>query len=196
MQTATELSTIESQRHMNKCDGTSKQNDSDFQRVLSERKLDSTVLDGNELVSNVDEESLLKVSSEQYVMDEQRRQERAEKEFEEELRLALDLSTDETLKQTTAEDDFQRALVESRALAEAEKAAHSTDDLVEKAFAESILLEETRKLYIQEQEKRAASRGIDLLEEVKQLSLKQHQEDIMSEEVALREAIEKSKHVR
>lgn len=181
---------------MNKCDGTSKQNDSDFQRVLSESKLDSTVLDGNELVSNVDEESLLKVSSEQYVMDEQRRQERAEKEFEEELRLALDLSTDETLKQTTAEDDFQRALVESRALAEAEKAAHSTDDLVEKAFAESILLEETRKLYIQEQEKRAASRGIDLLEEVKQLSLKQHQEDIMSEEVALREAIEKSKHVR
>lgn len=195
VQTATELSVIESQRHKNKCDGISKQSESDFQRALSESKLDSVVVDDNRTVSNVDEESLLKFSSEQYFMDEQRRQERAEKEFEEALRLAMDLSTDETMKQTSAEDDFERALVESMALSNAEKAACSIDDLVEKALAESILLEETRKLYIHEQEKLAASRGIDLLEEVKQLSLKQHQEDVLSEEEALREAIEKSKHV-
>ncbi len=196
MQIVTELSIIEYQRRKISCDSISKQNESDFQRVLSKSKLDNTVLDGYELVSNVEEERLLKSSYEQFLMDEQRRQERTDKEYEEELKLAMDLSTHETLKPTYAEDDLQRALVESRAMAEGEQATYSIDDLVEKAVAESILLEETRKLYLNEQEKLAASRGVDLLEEVKQLSLKQHQEDVLSEEEALREAIEKSKHER
>ena len=160
---------------------------------MSESKLYNAVLECNEFDSNEEEECLLKSSSTQSLMDEQRRWQRAKKQYEEELKLAMELSIHETSKQTDAEDDLQRALVESRDLAEAEKATYS----IEKALAESISLEETRKLYLHEQEKLAASCGVDLLEEVKQLSLKQHQEDVMLEEKgSLREAIEESKHVR
>ena len=193
VQIVTELSIIEYQRRKISCDSISKQNESDFQRVLSKSKLDNTVLDGYELVSNVEEERLLKSSYEQFLMDEQRRQERTDKEYEEELKLAMDLSTHETLKPTYAEDDLQRALVESRAMAEGEQATYSIDDLVEKAVAESILLEETRKLYLHEQEKLAASCEVDLLEKVKQLSLKQHHEAVIFEEETLDKIIEQSK---
>ena len=159
---------------------------------MSESKLFNAVLESNEVDSNEEEECLLKSSSTQSLMDEQRRRQRADKQYEEELKLAMELSIHETIKPTDADDDIQRALVESRALSEAEKATYS----IEKALAESISLEETRKLYLHEQEKLAASCGVDLLEEVKQLSLKQHQEDVMLEEKALRETIEESKHVR
>ena len=159
---------------------------------MSESKLFNAVLESYKVDSNEEEECLLKSSSTQSLMDEQRRRQRADKQYEEELKLAMELSIHETIKPTDADDDIQRALVESRALSEAEKATYS----IEKALAESISLEETRKLYLHEQEKLAASCGVDLLEEVKQLSLKQHQEDVMLEEKALRETIEESKHVR
>ena len=180
-------------RDLAEAEKATKQNESDFQRAMSESKLYNAVLESNEFDSNEEEECLLKSSSTQSLMDEQRRWQRAEKQYEEELKLAMELSIHETSKQTDAEDDLQRALVESRDLAEAEKATYS----IEKALAESISLEETRKFYLHEQEKLAASCGVDLLEEVKQLSLKQHQEDVMLEEKgSLREAIEESKHVR
>ena len=180
-------------RDLAEAEKATKQNESDFQRAMSESKLYNAVLESNEFDSNEEEECLLKSSSTQSLMDEQRRWQRAEKQYEEELKLAMELSIHETSKPTDAEDDLQRALVESRDLAEAEKATYS----IEKALAESISLEETRKFYLHEQEKLAASCGVDLLEEVKQLSLKQHQEDVMLEEKgSLREAIEESKHVR
>jgi hypothetical protein len=189
------LSITESQLHKNQRDRISKQNETDFQRALSESKLDNAVSECNEFLSKEEEERLLKSSSKQSLMDEQRRQQRAEKQYEEELKLAMELSIKETSKPTNAEGDLQRALVESRALAEAENATYSIDDFLEKALAESILLEETRKLYIHEQEKLAASCEVDLLDKVKQLSLKQHHEDVMFEEEAFSKTIEKSKHV-
>ena len=186
------MSITEFQRHQNQCDRISKQNESDFHRALSESKLYNAVVESNEFDSKEEEECLLRSSSTQSPMDEQWRRQRAEKQSEEELKLALELSIHERSKPTDADGDLQLALVESRALAEAEKATFS----IEKALAESISLEETRQFYLHEQEKLSASCGVDLLEEVKQLSLKQHQKDVMLEERALREAIDESKHVR
>jgi hypothetical protein len=192
VQTATQLSITEFQRHKNQCDRISKQNESDFQRALSKSKLYNAVSESNEFDSKEEKEYLVKSSSSQSPMDEKRRRHQAEKHYEEELKLATELSICETSKPSDAEDDLQRALVDSRALDEAEKAMYS----IEKALAESISLEETHKLYLHEQEKLAASCGVDLLEEVKQLSLKQHQEDVMLEEKALSEAIKMSKYIR
>mmetsp|Transcript_9003 Transcript_9003/g.21931 ORF Transcript_9003/g.21931 Transcript_9003/m.21931 type:complete len:454 (-) Transcript_9003:71-1432(-) len=105
-------------------------------------------------------------------------------------------STGETDQPNAREYDLiQRALAESMALAEAEKISIPDDDVPEKVLAESILKESNHKeLCHLEQEQVALSTGIDILAEVKRLSLEQQEVEAQVEEEAMTKAIEMSKN--
>ena len=241
------MSVTEAQQHRNQHDRISKEYEREYQKAVSESKLDNTskekqedyeeellqlayeqsLRDLNEGESDDEESSSasdiseeedyeeqqlkiayeksleveakqkeidekeLKLAYELSLSEEQQRKQLEEKQYEDALILAMEQSAQEVNDKPSEDDLLERALSESKVLAEAEKASNSEDDLLKKALEESLLLEENRKSY-HEQEVLATSHGVDLLDVVKQLSLKQQEEDALAEEEAIKRAIELS----
>jgi len=138
----------------------------------------------------IDEEEQLRLAYEESRKQHYLNQEFTDKQFEDALLLAIDQSNEEAANQPTSDEDLiEQALAESKAFEEAKKA--SEEDELAKALQQSAVLEENRKSH-HEQNELATSSGIDLLEVVKTLSLKQQEEEALAEEEAIRRATEMS----
>ena len=140
--------------------------------------------------TQVDEEEQLRLAYEESRKQHYLNQEFTDRQFEDALLLAIEQSNEEAANQPTSDDDLiEQALAESKALEEVKKA--SEEDELTKALQQSAVLEENRKSH-HEQNEMATSSGIDLLEVVKTLSLKQQEEEALAEEEAIRRATEMS----
>ena len=138
----------------------------------------------------IDEEEQLRLAYEESRKHHYLNQEFTDKQFEDALLLAIEKSNEEAVNQPTSDEDLiEQALAESKAMEEAKKA--SEEDELAKALEQSAVLEENRKSH-HEQNELATSSGIDLLEVVKTLSLKQQEEEALAEEEAIRRATEMS----
>lgn len=126
------------------------------------------------------EETLLKIACDESLAEEQKRIPPSDENYENALLLALEQSALESIHPIESEEDdhhMEQALVESKtSLTEYRTASNSEDDLLEKAIAESLVEEERRNAYRRKQEILAISQDASLIEEVKRLSLKQHQQ--------------------
>jgi len=196
LRTATELSIVESQKHRNDQECMDNEFERQLDRAVSESHLEQMAAPKRIEEEKEEEQFQLKLAFEESLIDEQYRQQLTEDDYEKTIMLAMEESATEANRQKASEDDFiQQALAES--MAEAEKANNDEDALLEKALAESLLEEETLKYHHEKQEALDTSNGgVDILGEIMRLSLKNEEEDRLQEEEALREIMERSKHIR
>lgn len=236
LRAAVQLSANESQQRRSNQDRINNEFERQYQRAVSESQIEYGAVsrsrssngddEDSELTESVTgqdrEEYAVKMAYAKSIADEEHRQRMTDREYEDALMLAIEQSNQEEMqnnaKKSAEEDDdliMQKALEESKALAEAQQAKTcEEDDILEKILAESKLEEERRKEEPDEEEliqkalaeskalaeAKGATNGksmeyVDVLQEVMELSLQEINEEAMAEEEAIKRAIEMSKHI-
>ncbi len=151
-----------------------------------------------------EEHLILKKVAEQSLIDEQKRNEYAQKQYERELETVLresELSACQDKAKVELEEETMLKTALEKSLMEEEKVKTPDEELVQMVIAQSLKETEMRKCREEEELERALARSLEedyqsdsdeLLEQVLRLSLEEKRAEPMDEETAVRIALELS----